>query len=204
MPKKMELYLDEVRRQNGLLTMGEIIELSEQGNIIYDPYSVLISKDTVIGCGNVFFPNVCLFCSDKGTLLSVGDNNIFYSDTLLEASHGTIQIGDANQFGEGGFVAKANRIGATIKIGSTGRYLGGVSVFGNTVLGSGSQLLGAIMAENCILEEGGDFRNDNPDMRAGLLKGSGIARGITVPVGHVIANIGSFSLSDLQKQSVYH
>ncbi|MGW1420475.1 hypothetical protein ACWAT4_10205 [Bradyrhizobium manausense] len=101
-------YIDEVRRQKGLLTPAELIDLSCRGNLFYDPYSVLISARAVIGRDNVFFPGVYLFCTDGGAL-EVQNGNTFHANTLIEASNGSIRIGSHNQFGEGGFTAKANR-----------------------------------------------------------------------------------------------
>ena len=196
-------YLDRVRRDQGLLTIDEVIGLSERANVIYDPYSTLISARAVIGHGNIFFPGVYLFCTEGGAL-EVGDANLFHANTLFEASAGAIRVGSRNQFGEGGFTAKANRAGASIEIGDEGRYLNGAAVFGETVLGSGSQLLGAITVDSCRLEPGGSFREPDPDRRAGLLKGAGVARNITVPAGQVIVGAGTFSASDLQPQSNFH
>jgi hypothetical protein len=196
-------YLDDVRRQKGLLTLAEMIKLSERGNLFYDLYSILISERAVIGRENTFYPGVYLFCSDAGAL-EVGDGNVFHSNSLIEATHGSILIGNRNQFGEGGFTAKANRPGASIKIGDEGRYLNGASVFGETHLGSGSQLLGQITADNCKLTSGGNFREPDPDRRAGLLKGAGVARNLTVPVGQVVVGAGTFSASDMQPQSNFH
>ncbi|MBR0836817.1 hypothetical protein JQ612_26800 [Bradyrhizobium manausense] len=196
-------YIDEVRRQKGLLTPAELIDLSGRGNLFYDPYSVLISARAVIGRDNVFFPGVYLFCTDGGAL-EVQNGNTFHANTLIEASNGRIRIGSHNQFGEGGFTAKANRPGASISIGDEGRYLNGASVFGETDLGSGSQLLGQITVDTCTLSAGGSFREADPDRRAGLLKGTGVARNLTVPVGQVAVGAGSFSASDLQPQSNFH
>lgn len=143
-------YLDEVRRQKGLLTVAELIDLSRRGNLFYDPYSVLISTRAVIDRDNVFFPGVYLFCTDGGAL-EIQKGNTFHANTLIEASNGCVRIGSHNQFGEGGFTAKANRQGASISIGDEGRYLNGAAVFGETNLGSGSQLLGPITVDNCTL-----------------------------------------------------
>lgn len=196
-------HLDQVRREQGLLSIDDVIGLSRRGNIIYDPCSVLISSHAVIGHGNTFFPGVYLFCAGSG-VLEIGNDNTFHTNALVEASVGNIRIGSHNQFGEGGFTAKANRPGASIEIGDGGRYLNGAAVFGTATLGSGSQILGAITADGCRLEAGGSFREPDPDRRAGLLKGAGVARDITVPAGHVIVGAGTFSASDLQLQSNFH
>jgi hypothetical protein len=186
-----------------VLTLAELIDLSTRGNVLYDPHSVLISARAVIGRDNVFFPGVYLFCTEGGTL-EVGNGNTFHANTLIEATHGAIRIGSRNQFGEGGFTAKANRQAAAISIGDEGRYLNGAGVFGETTLGSGSQLLGLITVDNCTLAAGGSFRERDLDRRAGLLKGAGGARNLTVPIGHVGVGAGSFSAADLQPQSNFH
>ncbi|MEN3929968.1 AraC family transcriptional regulator [Microvirga sp. W0021] len=196
-------FLDEIRRQNGLMMISEIEELVARGNIIFDPFSVLISSSVEIGSGNTIFPCVSLICRNDG-ILTIGDDNTFFSNTQIEALTGPIQIGSHNLIGEGGFTAKTNRPDAEILIGDYGRYQNGVSVFGNTILGSGSQLLGALTADSCRLESGQSFREPDPDLRAGLLKGHGIARGLSVPVGHVIVGDGRFSSDNLELQTVYH
>ncbi|TPO13746.1 hypothetical protein [Mesorhizobium sp. B1-1-5] len=196
-------YLNQTRYGQDLLTIDEVIRLSDRGNTIFDPCSVLISKHAVIGASNVFFPGVYLLC-EEGAELVVGDFNRFYPNTLLEASGGAIRVGTQNQFGEGGFTAKANRQGASISIGDYGRYINGAAVFGSTSLGSGSQLIGAVTVDSCHLQEGGDFREPDPDKRAGLLKGFGTAKNLTIPAGHVITGSGSFHLDNLVPQSFYH
>jgi hypothetical protein len=195
--------LDDLRRSQNLLTIDEVIRLIDGGNRIYDPFSVLISARARLGSGNTLFPCVFLLCEEAGEL-SIGDGNIFHANTLVEASLGSIAIGSGNQFGEGGFTAKANRPGARIQIGDKGRYQNGASIYGETELGSGSQLLGAITVESCRLEAGDCFRDPDPDLRAGLLKGSGVARNITVPRGKVIVGAGGFSAEKMLPQSDFH
>ncbi len=196
-------YMDNLRREKGLLTIAEVVALSQRGNVIFDPYSALISRLARIGKDNVFYPGVSLFCSEAGSLV-LGDCNILHASTLIEASLGGVSIGAGNQFGEGGFTLRANRPGAIVTIGDEGRYMNGASVFGETFLGSGSQILGAIAVDNCRLEGGGSYRSLDPDARAGLLKGFGAARGLVVPQGHVIVGAGIFLASAQEPQSVYH
>ena len=196
-------YLDRVRREKGLLSIGEVAAISQSGNVIYDPWSVLISTRAIIGRGNTFFPGVYIFCIGAGTV-EIGNDNCFHSNTLIEASTGAVRIGARNQFGEGGFTARANRRGASISIGDDGRYMNGAAVFGDTVLGSGSQLLGSITVDSCKLEAGGSYRERDPNRRAGLLKGTGVARNITVPIGQVIVGSGLFLAGDAQRQADLH
>lgn len=196
-------FIDDIRRARGLMTIGDIQELVQRGNVVYDPFSVLITAAARIGTGNVIFPCVSLFCGDQGEL-SIGDNNTLFANSLVEAISGPIVIGSFNQFGEGGFMAKTNRPGASIVIGDNGRYLNGAAVFGETTLGTGSQILGAITVDSCHLEAGRSHEQADPDLRAGLLKGSGIARNLTVPAGQVILGNGAFSQDDIKPQSFFH
>ncbi len=196
-------FIDDVRRAQGLMTMDALAALVDRGNIVFDPFSVLIAAAARIGSGNVFFPCVSLLCRDEGGL-EIGDNNRFFSQTLIEAVSGPIRIGSGNQFGEGGFTAKTNRPGAAITIGDHGRYLNGAAVFGVSHLGSGSQILGAITVDGCTLAPGGSHEHPDPDHRAGLLKGAGAARDLMVPMGQVIAAQGIFSSADLKPQSLFH
>jgi hypothetical protein len=195
--------LDDLRRAQNLLTIEDVIGLIDAGNRIYDPYSVLISAKVRLGVGNTIFPCVYLLCLDAGEL-TVGAGNVFHTNTLLEAAQGVIAVGSGNQFGEGGFTARANRPGAHIRIGDHGRYQNGAAVFGQSELGSGSQLLGAITMDSCRLEAGDNFRDPDPDRRAGLLKGSGMARKLTVPRGQVIVGAGTFEAENMQPQSDFH
>ncbi|MCJ8507437.1 AraC family transcriptional regulator [Rhizobium lemnae] len=196
-------FIDEIRRLRGLMTIGDIEDLVERGNVIFDPFSVLISATAKIGTGNIIFPCVSLFCVDQGELL-IGDNNTFFSNSLIEAVSGPIVIGSINQFGEGGFTAKTNRPNARIVIGDNGRYINGASVFGETILGTGSQILGAITVDSCHLEAGHSYKDSDPDLRAGLLKGSGVARNLTVPTGQVILGNGLFSTNEIKPQAFFH
>jgi hypothetical protein len=196
-------FVDEVRRARGLMTLAEIADLVARGNVVFDPFSTLIAATARIGTGNVFHPCVTLEVSPEAELV-IGDDNLFHPTTVIGAATGPIRIGSANQFGEGGFTARANRPGATIVIGDGGRYLGGAAVHGASRLGSGSQFLGAITAEGCELEGGESHRHPDPDRRGGLLKGSGVARDLRVRVGHVIVGSGRFRAEDHEPQRNHH
>lgn len=196
-------FIDELRRARGLMTIDEIGALVRRGNIIFDPFSVLISNTVSIGASNVIYPCVSLLCEAMGEL-TIGDNNHFHTNTLVEAVAGPIRIGSDNQFGEGGFTAKTNRPESAIRIGDKGRYLGGASVFGRSELGTGSQILGPISVDHCRLEAGSSFQDSDPDRRADVLKGSGTARHLVVPCGQVMMGNGSFAPEDLKPQSFYH
>ncbi len=195
--------IDTVRKARGLMTLSELESLSESGNIVFDPFSVLISKDVVIGNDNIFYPGVCIIAGKTGKI-KIGNKNEFHCNTYLESSEGCIAIGSSNQFGTGGFSAKSNREGSSINIGDFGRYLNGPLILGLSFLNSGSQILGQITVDNCILEAGDSFLGQTPDNRAGLLKGCGSARNLTVPKGHVITGYGVFRQEDMLPQAANH
>jgi hypothetical protein len=202
--KMLDLALfDKVRRSQGLRTLSEISDLIRDGNVIYDPFSVLISGKCKIGTGNILYPCISLVCADENAL-TIGNGNVFFPSTSIAAETGAITIGADNQFGEGGFTARTNRPDARIQIGDSGRYLGGASIFGHCEFGSGSQVLGAITVDNCRLEGGESHGDHDPQRRGGLLKGIGFARSLEVPVGHVIAGNGQFTIEDLRPQAFFH
>ncbi|MES0880066.1 AraC family transcriptional regulator [Roseibium sp. SCP14] len=194
--------IDAARQVRGFLPISRMMALLD-GNLVLDPFSTLISAGVSFGKDNVLYPGVTLLAS-KETTISLGNANILHSGTLVSASHGCVTIGDHNQFGEGGFTAKANRNGAEIRIGSHGRYLNNPSVFGQTVLGDGTQILGSIAVDTCTLRDGGSHAEPDPDLRGGLLKGQGTARNLLVPMGHVIAAQGSFLEEDILPQRHFH
>lgn len=194
---------DALRSAQSMLTIKEIVSLIDQGNIIFDPFSVLISSKVRIGTGNIIHSCVSLLTSSEGEI-SLGDGNTLHPNCSFLAEDAVIKIGSRNQFGEGGFTAKANRKGAHIEISDNGRYLGGASVFGTTKLGNGCQLLGSINVDNCVLEGGGSWGDGDPDERGALLKGIGAARGLSLTRGQVIAGQGTFHMDDVKSQSCFH
>lgn len=195
--------LDRLRHEQGYLTVGEVFALIENGNVVLDPFSTLIGRQVRVGHGNVFYPTVSIWCDEAGEI-TIADRNIFHVGTCLHAGPGRIVVGTGNQLGESGFIAKANRSGAVIEIGDHGRYLGGASVYGVTQLGSGSQILGAISVENCILAPGASYTDPDPDARGAVLKGAGIARGLTLKRGEVILGNGLFTAEAIKPQSFFH
>ncbi|NRG17165.1 hypothetical protein HPQ64_05635 [Rhizobiales bacterium] len=195
--------LDAVRRQFGFLEIGETAALIDGGTILFDPFSTLISRNARLGHGNVIYPNVTLECGEAGTL-KLGDGNILHSGTRIVAAAGRVVIGSHNQFGEGGFLAKADRADASIEIGDRGRYHSGASVMGRCRLGSGSQILGAISVQDCVLGAGAPHTEPDPDLRGGVLKGQGRARGLTLAAGDVIFGNGVFSQDAVERQLAYH
>lgn len=195
--------IDVQRSSQGFLTVSGLIQLGKQGNVILDPFSTLISSRVKLGSDNVFYPNAIVQACNEGSI-AIGSGNIFYMNTFLFADQGAISIDNYNQFGDGGLSIKANTPGALITIGSYGRYLNGTQVMGRCVLGSGSQILGPITVQNCILGAGESYQHANPDARGGVLKGAGLARNLSVHQGEVLNGQGDFSQSQIQRQSYYH
>lgn len=194
--------IDQQRRRLGFLTIAQLLDL-DCGNVVFDPFSTLISEGVSLGTGNIFYPNVTLEARQGGTI-AIGSDNTFNSATLLLADRGSIVIGSHNELGDGGLRIRANEPQAAITMGDDGRYSGGAAILGRNTLGSGSQVLGSITVQNCTLESGDSYKNDDPDRRAGVLKGFGIARSLVVKQGEVINGRGSFEQSQIQRQTVYH
>ena len=101
-------------------------------------------------------------------------------------------------------VIVADRPGEAITIGDHGRYRYGAVLRGRAELGSGSQVLGPVIVEECTLGAGGSFAEPDPDRRGGVLKGVGPARGLTVPRGQVIAAYGLFAQAAMLRQRFFH
>ncbi|KLN61714.1 hypothetical protein WH96_05190 [Kiloniella spongiae] len=177
--------IDAQRRENGFRTLAETMELTGNGNTILDPFSTLISVHAKIGRGNTFYPNIVIRANSPEAVV-IGNENTVYAQSYIEASGGTITIGSNNQFGpEGGVTVKANTPDSAIRIGDHGRYLGGVTILGKSSLGNGAQILGSITFESSSLEAGGSFTEQNPDLRAAVVKGRGLIRNQDIQQGHV-------------------
>ena len=94
-------FVDEVRRARGLMTIEELAALVGRGNVVFDPFSTLISVAARIGSGNVFHPCVTVACN-PGVDLTIGDDNVFHPLTSIAAETGAVTIGSRNRFGETG------------------------------------------------------------------------------------------------------
>lgn len=199
----MNEYVQNVRGAHGFLSPEELVETIGAHNAVLDPYSVLISAKVAVGVGNTFYPNVVIR-ADSNAEVAIGSNNIFYPSTFIYGSVGKIIIGSENEIGLGGCTVRANMPDAAITIGDGGRYSGGADIMGVTSLGSGSQLLGAITVQGCDLAPGGTFREPDPDERAAVLKGMGLARGIALQKGQVINGLGDFTDREIEWQRDYH
>lgn len=202
MHNNLHLQIDNMRASKHFLGIEETLSTVGKENIILDPYSFLVSRDVKIGKGNTFYPNVVI--EGGHDRISIGDNNIFYPGTLILAKHVVVKIGGNNVFGPNGCTIRSDIPHAIITIGNQGRYSDGASIMGHTNLGDGSQILGAITAQSCQLAAGGSFEERNPDKRAAVLKGFGVARGISLEQGQVVNGAGDFRSSPIECQSAYH
>lgn len=195
--------INKQRTNAGFLAVDEELALCERGNVIFDPYSLLISNSVSIGEGNIFYPGVIIELRGEGELV-IGNDNVFYSGTYFLAEGGAIIIGNKNQFGDGGIALKANRPDSRITIGDYGRYLNGPEVVGRCELGSGSQIIGRITVQNCYLSGGEPYTNSDPDLRGAILKGFGTASSVVLKKGEALQGFGNFDISNIKQQSFYH
>lgn len=194
---------DSARQRLGFLSLKETIALAHRGVLVPDPGSVLVSPDVQLEAGVVLWPNVILQVSNGGCIAIVRGTNLF-SGTRIVATSGSITIGAKAEIGEeGGFTIKANS-GEVIEIGDGARLLGGGSLSRSNRIGRGAQILGPIRCQNCTLGDGGTYRDSEPDERGGVLKGSGVARNLGVPQGHLVQAFGLFAEAVMRRQSHFH
>lgn len=202
--KKYLTLLNDSRIKSDFFSVDEIINLIAANNIVYDCFSLLISKKVKVGKNNIFYPNVVISCDNHSELV-IGDSNYFFSSTHFVAENGgKIIIGNNNQFSDGGVCVKANISGSKTIFGDNGRYDGRINIFGKCTFETGSQIIGNINVYNCWLKEGGDYTEKDPNQRAGLLKGFGTVKETVVSKGMVINGKGDFSKCPIELQSSYH
>lgn len=195
--------IDRQRRAQGFLSVAGVLELVASGNSILDPFSTLISASCVIGTGNTFYPQVVLEARGSGSIV-VGDGNCFYPQTFFLAPQGCIEVGNQNIFGEGGAILKTETLDDVLIVENDGRYNQGATLLGSNTLGKGSQVLGAITLQLCQLGAGESYKHPDPDLRGGVLKGFGNARGLQIDRGEVISSRVVMQQGAVKRQSVYH
>jgi hypothetical protein len=194
---------DDARRSLGFLTAAETVRLEGSGIVVLDPASTLVSPGVALGTGVVLWPGVILQRLDGGEI-AVGPSTNLYPGTRVVAPGGRVRIAAGAEIGEeGGFTLKADP-GSEITVGDGARLLGGGSLTLSNRIGRGAQILGPIRCQNCILADGGTWRDPEPDRRGGVLKGSGVARNLDVPQGHVIQAFGLFAETEMRRQSFFH
>lgn len=196
--------VDLARQQKGFLSVAATAALIGRGIAILDPHSTLVSEGVDLEAGVVLWPGVTLQRLDDGNL-SVGAGTVLHSGTRILARGGTVVIGQRVEVGEeGGFTVKADRPGVVIDIGDEARLLGGGSAMLANSIGRGAQVLGPIRMQQCRLDAGGSHAEPDPDLRGGVLKGAGVARGLHVPQGRVIQAFGVFDAASLRRQVEFH
>jgi hypothetical protein len=200
---EVDLRGDTARRHLGFLSLGETAALTQQGVLLPDLGSVLVSADVQLGENVVLWPNVILQALAGGRI-SIGAGTSLFPGTRIVASDGSVAVGAQAEIGEeSGFTIKAGA-GETTEIGAGARLLGGGSLMLSNRIGRGAQILGPIRCQNCRLGDGGSYRDPEPDERGGVLKGSGIARNLEVPQGHAIQAFGLFADAVMRRQSYFH
>jgi len=198
-----DLWGDEARRRLGFLSREQTAALGQRGILLPDPGSVLVSPGVQVEEDVVLWPNIVLQGSSGGRI-AIGRGTNLFPGTRVVVSAGSLTIGAGAEIGEeGGFTIKAG-VGDTIAIGDGTRLLGGGSLTMSNQIGRGAQIIGPIRCQNCTLGGGGTYRDPEPDERGGVLKGSGVARGIEVPRGHVIQAFGLFAEAVMRRQSYFH
>jgi carbonic anhydrase/acetyltransferase-like protein (isoleucine patch superfamily) len=194
---------DAARRHLGFLSGAETAALAHRGIVLPAPGSVLVSSHVRLEEGVILWPSVILQAVGDGRI-AIGQGTNLFPGTRIVASGGSVTIGAEAEIGEeGGFTVKAGT-GETIEIGDQARLLGGGSLTLCNRIGRGAQILGPIRCQNCVLGDGGSHREPEPDERGGVLKGSGVARHVEVPRGHVIQAFGLFADAVMRRQSYFH
>lgn len=200
----MTSQVDRVRGELGFLSVADTAALTGRGVAILDPHSTLVSAGVDLEAGVVVWPGVTLERLGDGKL-SVGSGTVLHSATRIVARGGIVLVGRHAEIGEeGGFTLKADKPGIVIEIGDEARLLGGGSAMLNNLIGRGAQVLGPIRMQECRLDAGGNHAEPDPDLRGGVLKGVGTARGLSVPQGSVIQAFGVFDAASLRRQVEFH
>ncbi|MFF7586881.1 GNAT family N-acetyltransferase [Kitasatospora purpeofusca] len=196
--------LDRLRRDRGLLTPAELLDLAEHGVTVLDPFSVIVSRRVEIGPDNVLHPGVVIEC-DERSHCALGPGNVLYGGTRISATDGgSITVGARSLIGDGGtrILAGAHE---SITIGDGVRLMDGAEVLGDSLLGHGSQILGRISARSVELGAGLPYTHPDPDGRGGVLTGTGRVAGVLVGTGEALGEV-SDDMSDFEpeRQRLYH
>ena len=88
--------VDKYRILQNFYTVDEVINIIAKDNIVYDPYSLLISKNVKLGKKNVFYSNV-IIKNDSSSVLIINDSNVFSSNVCIVAENGgEVNVGNNN------------------------------------------------------------------------------------------------------------
>ncbi|MBP2299809.1 hypothetical protein [Azospirillum picis] len=204
MAEPVAATVDRLRGRAGFLPVDAVAGLADDGVLVLDPFSTLVSPGVALAAGVTLWPGTILQATGDGRI-AIGAETQLFPGTRIVAAGGRVSVGTMAEIGEeGGFTIKADQPGNLVEIGSGARLLGGGSLTLCNSIGDGAQVLGPIRMQNCRLQAGGSHREPDPDRRGGVLKGSGVARGLTVPTGMVIQAFGLFSEDDLRPQTFFH
>ena len=199
MPSPQRTDPENIRREYGFLSVAEVLQLCET-QTIFDPSSTLISRRARLGGGNIFYPGAVVQVDEQSSCV-IGQGNTFYPGTfLLAARGGMILLGSGISLGPGGVQLQADSATSAIAVGDRVRLRNGPEVSGRSVLGTGSQILGAIQAESVVLADGEDFNHADPDKRGAVLNGTGLARGLRLDAGDQISAWGDFAAAPRGRQ----
>jgi len=196
--------LDGARLAQGFMSVAATLALNERGVTVLDPFSTLVSEAAELATGVILWPGTIAQVIAGGRI-EIGAGTVLLSGSRIVARGGSVTIGKGVEIGEeGGFTIKADAPEIAITIGDGARLLGGGSLALENYIGRGAQVLGPIRMQQCHLDDGGAYLEPDPDLRGGVLKGSGVARGITIAQGHVIQAFGLFSDAPVRSQSFFH
>jgi hypothetical protein len=199
-----DVRLDAARESAGFLGIAQVVALADRGVTIFDPLSTLVSRHAQIGAGCVLYPTIIIECDEASSCVLGTGNTLLPGTRILATGGGRIRIGAGSVIGEGGAQVKANRPDARIEIGDRTRLVGGADIMGITTIGTGCQVIGAIMAQSVRLGGGQDWTHPDPDQRGAVLKGHGLARGLHLGSGEVVNGAGDFSQAPVERQAAYH
>jgi carbonic anhydrase/acetyltransferase-like protein (isoleucine patch superfamily) len=195
---------DRLRQKSGFLSIAETAALGARGVTVFDPHSTLIARHAMLASGVVLWPGTVIEADAAGRV-SLAAGVVLFGGARIVARGGEVAIGRDAEIGEdGGFTLRAVGPDVRVLVGDEARLKGGGVLELNTSIGRGAQVLGAIGVQNCRLGDGGSYRDAEPDRRGGVLKGVGVARGLSVPQGHVIQAFGVFAEAPLRRQSYFH
>ncbi len=186
-----------------VLSPGEVAALGGRV-VVLVPGSVLVGRSVELGDGVVLYPGAVLQ-TDAASSIRVGAGTVVYPGAFVSATRGgRVTIGAGVELGPGGVQVTADGPTAHVDVGDRARLMNGPELVGASVVGAGAQIIGPIRAQSVRLGAGGDHREPDPDLRGGVLKGVGLARGIRVGRGEVVNGLGSFADAPVERQRAYH
>ena len=198
----VEKYIEQMNRareENGFRTIDEMYELAKE-NTIFNLFSVLISRSVSLGKGNIIYPNVIIE-NMAGTII-IGGNNTIFNGTTIQNFSGKIEIGHDNEIGENAISIKNDQ--GKIEIKDNCRLMNGPQILDDCYLGNGTQVLGNIKMSGCTLADGESYKEKNPNVRGGVLKGFGTANKLRIEIGMVINGNGVMTVDMIERQEKYH